>query len=308
VLISVQIIKMTRRRRLTRRERYPDLSVRYPIDSDFRSALRALENDQRRAADLVNYTNRLSRSRQPLIQIIVPPQIRDNRLNAPDIWLPADSIRTNRPTVEVNTVEELQNLIKRPDFNHKVCFKQSMIILAPTIYGEFLCKPALKNELVERHMSFFLGLNFHRTNNNNELTGFDPNGIHVTNARTNFEGENFHELFIPFSHRLIKRQDFIQTVKITEQFSEEKWLSNVSTIIHNLQMLDNYEKKNFMKFIQKDLPPNEKIQLEGTEIPITTSQNLIIDEFISPVKTALCHKIICFSCCQGFKNEFVSNF
>ena len=62
-----------------------------------------------------------------------------------------------------------------------------------------------------------------------------------------------------------------------------------------------------MKFMQVELPLHEQIQLESTESPITSSQNIMIDEFLSPVKKALCHKIICFSCCQGFKSDLVSN-
>jgi hypothetical protein len=294
---------MSRRLRLTRREANPELSAQFPIESQFRSALRSHNQNRRTAA---NSRNNQGRSSRRINQINFPPAIVENRNDAQYTGLPANSIRTYRNTVGVNTVEELLNLIKKPDIDHKKCFKQSMIIFAPTLYGDLLCKPALTNQLVERHLPFFLGLFFHKIQNNFESTGFDPNGAYVTEARTNFPVENFHDLYTSFSHRLIKRQDFIQTIKLTEQFTEEKWLSNVATIINNLQTLENYEKKNLMKFFQKDLPLDQSIRLESTEIPITTSQNLLIDDYISPVKTALCHKIICFSCCQGFKSDLVS--
>ena len=318
---------MQRNHRLTRRQQNPELSARFPLDSQFLNAVRRQRDhaviDRNRQyyqrgrggsrGQSVRGGSRPQRGqgglrarRNQIIQIHIPPNYGEDRDDAPDVGLPVDSIRTYRNTVNVNTIEELESIIQKPNNDPKNCFKQNLLILSPSIYGELLCKPALRNPLVQRHMSFFLGLYFHKINNDNEISGFDPNGNYVIQARNDFSDDNFHELFESFTHRLIKRQNFIQIVKINDEFPEEKWLKNVGTIIHNLQTLDNYEKKNLMKFMQLELPSHEQVQLESTESPITSSQNIMIDEFLSPVKKALCHKIICFSCCQGFKSDLVS--
>jgi hypothetical protein len=190
------------------------------------------------------------------------------------------------------------------DSSSKNCFGKSLLIMSSSIYGNILTKPALENPLVTENMNFFLGLHLHKMANNDENL-FDPDGPYVTEA-ADLNHDTFYDLYKPFSHRLVMPQQIIQMINITEEFSEKLWLSNTGSIINSLQKMGNFEKKNLLKFTQREISLDQKIRLESHSIPITTSENILIDDWIGQVKLALCNKIICMQCIKGFNSDLVN--
>ena len=60
------------------------------------------------------------------------------------------------------------------------------------------------------------------------------------------------------------------------------------------------------EIVAGEISLDQKIRLESHSIPITTSENILIDDWIGQVKLALCNKIICMQCIKGFNSDLVN--
>jgi hypothetical protein len=201
----------------------------------------------------------------------------------------------------VNNIDQVSNLWPKTRNGGKLCFGQNVLILATMLYGQMLVKPPINSRLVDENFNFFLGYHLYKINR--ETSPFESEGSYVQEAGQ-FNRDDFYTLYSSFRHRHVKPQNFIKIVNLVE-LTEQKWLDHVATVINTLNTLDDYEKKNLLRFSQPNLPIIEKFRLESQNIIMTSSENLIIDDWLKSLKGALTSTIVCTKCLTGLKNDQV---